>query len=352
MWLQSSIDCGDEGSCFDNVINSRLSSFNDIMKETEDVVDVAVLAERRAKLAKLRGEHFVAGRDITSAPTVTNVDEFEQKFGAADWTKSKPTAGIHNDGTSHKIFYAEKNNKGIGRKTSDFEFNPLVNEASRRGRHNSRNKDEFNMWEENGDEDTERSFGLSVNEEPYIDNSASQTTQGNQHINYSSSVQNKNKLNNEEEKLSHSLREFGHKTRENEVVGVQNEKSTKIYQDGHYVPSSEDLGYHSSISSPNESKKSYSDRPEQLLSVEKAMGDPLTMSLPETFLKSVQKDLSASLKSNGSTRSKVVYDPRMFGGQTKIGPSKTKDPERDYFEKMSNFHNRKRKSSEQVKTFV
>ena len=40
--------------------------------------DVAVLAERRAKMARLRSEHFVAGRDVTSAPRVTSVDEFSQ----------------------------------------------------------------------------------------------------------------------------------------------------------------------------------------------------------------------------------------------------------------------------------
>ena len=40
--------------------------------------DVAVLAERRAKMARLRTEHFVAGREVTSAPSVTSVDEFNQ----------------------------------------------------------------------------------------------------------------------------------------------------------------------------------------------------------------------------------------------------------------------------------
>ena len=40
--------------------------------------DVAVMAERRAKMAKLRSEHFVAGREVTSAPRVTSVDEFSQ----------------------------------------------------------------------------------------------------------------------------------------------------------------------------------------------------------------------------------------------------------------------------------
>ena len=43
-----------------------------------------LLAERRAKLAKLRGEIFVQDRDITSAPALTLVDEFHETFGAAD----------------------------------------------------------------------------------------------------------------------------------------------------------------------------------------------------------------------------------------------------------------------------
>ena len=43
--------------------------------------DVAVMAERRAKMARLRSEHFVAGRDVTSAPRVTSVDEFSQVRG-------------------------------------------------------------------------------------------------------------------------------------------------------------------------------------------------------------------------------------------------------------------------------
>ena len=41
-----------------------------------------MLAERRAKMARLRSEHFVAGRDVTSAPRVTSVDEFSQVRGA------------------------------------------------------------------------------------------------------------------------------------------------------------------------------------------------------------------------------------------------------------------------------
>ena len=130
---------------------------------------------------------------------------------------------------------------------------------------------------------------------------------------------------------------------------IENEKSTKMYQDGQYVYSSEDLGYQSSTSSPNESKRkaeSFKMRGEtgmemkksgQMLKVEKAM-DPLSMSLPETFLKTVKNDLSESIKSTTSTRSKVVYDPRMFNGQSKVAPNNSLDPEKEYFEKMHNFH--------------
>jgi len=48
---------------------------------------VAVLAERRAKMAKLRSEHFVAGRDVTSAPHITSVDEYADTFGAVEHRK-------------------------------------------------------------------------------------------------------------------------------------------------------------------------------------------------------------------------------------------------------------------------
>ena len=49
-----------------------------VLKVERMETDVAVMAERRAKMAKLRSEHFVAGREVTSAPRVTSVDEFSQ----------------------------------------------------------------------------------------------------------------------------------------------------------------------------------------------------------------------------------------------------------------------------------
>ena len=50
-------------------------------------------AERRAKLAKLRQAQSLQDRDITSAPSLTKVDEFHEEFGAAD----KRDAGVEVD---------------------------------------------------------------------------------------------------------------------------------------------------------------------------------------------------------------------------------------------------------------
>ena len=89
-------------------------------------------AERRAKLARLRGELSVQDRDITSAPSLTVVDEFQQEFSAADKRSGlvdRRAAGGSDSGR-HTIFYADK--KG-SRKESDLDYNPLVHEATRRG---------------------------------------------------------------------------------------------------------------------------------------------------------------------------------------------------------------------------
>jgi hypothetical protein len=95
------------------------------------------LAERRAKLAKLRGEIFVYDRDITSAPPVTLVDEFQETFGTAD--QQKHAAEADSGGLllpEHKIFFA-KNDLPPPGAVSDFENNALVTEASRRNYHKS-----------------------------------------------------------------------------------------------------------------------------------------------------------------------------------------------------------------------
>ena len=101
------------------------------MKESDEVVDVTVLAERRAKLAKLRGEHFVHDRDFTSAPSVTVVDEFENKFAAATSQKNDDAMDITKNVVPHKIFYSENDSMRKEIKPSDLQFNSLVSEANK-----------------------------------------------------------------------------------------------------------------------------------------------------------------------------------------------------------------------------
>ena len=88
-----------------------------------------ILAERRAKLARLRGELSVQDRDITSAPSLTVVDEFQEEFSSADKRSGVIDKGEPQQQRNHTIFYAEQG----ARKESDLEFNKLVSEASRRG---------------------------------------------------------------------------------------------------------------------------------------------------------------------------------------------------------------------------
>jgi len=331
------------------------------MKESEEGVDVTVLAERRAKLAKLRGEHFVHDRDITSAPSVTVVDEFRYEFAAADWQKTDITHDASNPVESHKIFYAENNKKNNNnRKPSDLEFNALVNEANRRGgKHSATSRDDIIQLDDDvdgfsiasslsgvlGGDRFEHKYEYNKNTGLSFDHKEKLVTDKN----YENSTEERR-----QRKLTRASTFAGGNDPSDEQNSskrnqIENEKSTKIYQDGQYVLSSEDLGYQSSASSPNESKRKMSmysppndectdmKKSGQLLKVEKAM-DPLSMSLPETFLKTVKSDLSESIKSNTSTRSKVVYDPRMFTGQAKVAPNNSLDPEKDYFEKMNKFH--------------
>jgi len=114
------------------------------------------------------------------------------------------------------------------------------------------------------------------------------------------------------------------------------------YQDGHYVGQQlDDQGYQSSLSSPNESQMKRSGPPsnqKQLLTVQKA-ADPFSQSLPESLLGAVKHfggDLSDSIRSNASTRSKVVFDPRIFKKPSQ--PSESPDPEKEYFRQMNKFH--------------
>jgi len=310
-----------------------------IMKEAEEGVDVTVLAERRAKLAKLRGEHFVHDREITSAPSVTKVDEFEHKFGAADWQKNENSRDISDHVVDHKIFYAEAKKGGEReRKTSDLDFNTLVTEANRRvGRSSATVSDDLSLED---DETDDFSFASSLS-------SIDRTEKFNNKNGDSKSISRASTF------AAHDYR--SDKTVEEKRNSLDKEKSTIHYQDGQYVPSTEDLGYQSSASSPNETKrradiiKTQADqtfaykKQTQLLKVEKAM-DPLSSSLPETYLKSVKNDLSESIRSTNSNRSKVVYDPRMFTGHAKVDPNSSRDPEKDYFDKMNQFHGKQKMS--------
>ena len=130
---------------------------------------------------------------------------------------------------------------------------------------------------------------------------------------------------------------------------VEKEKSSKFYLDGEYLNTIEDLGYGSGVSSPNESLKRSNEmnnakvdqsitknETPQLLKLEPAI-DPLSVSLPETFLKSVKSDLSQSMKSTTSTKSRVHYDPRIFSS-SEVKTEKKADPEKEYFANMSKFY--------------
>jgi len=327
------------------------------MKDSEEGVDVTVLAERRAKLAKLRGEHFVHDRDITSAPSVTVVDEFKYEFAAADWQKHTVAGDTSKDLEDHKIFYAENNNER-NRKTSDLEFNALVNEANRRGgRQSASIRDDISNLDDEGDEFSITSSMSGVGGVDRLEHKDEIYKNPEKSFEYTSDMRNGNHSEypteeTRQRKLTRASTFAGHNNHSDKSYKrnpLENEKSTKIYQDGQYVLSTEDLGYQSSASSPNESKRKMSlirmqndettdmKKSGPLLKVEKAM-DPLSMSLPETFLKTVKSDLSESIKSNTSTRSKVVYDPRMFTGQSKVAPNHSLDPEKEYFDKMNKFH--------------
>ena len=80
-----------------------------------------ILAERRAKLARLRGEMSVQDRDITSAPSLTVVDEFHESFAFADKRSGVIEAQPEVSHQDHPIFYPDPKNR-----KSDLEFNHLV----------------------------------------------------------------------------------------------------------------------------------------------------------------------------------------------------------------------------------
>ena len=277
---------------------------------------MAVMAERRAKMAKLRSEHFVADRDVTSAPHITSVDEYSDSFGVAE-RRERFRDNIRDEATEdHKIFYAGGNkNKDTENKKSDLSFNPLIAEASRRGKTAKTSNQDSSAGEE------------------YLQGKVA----GN---GYDDGTMEKN-------------------------ISVVREQSSKFYQDGEYLnsPAAEDLGYQSGVSSPNDSLRRAAEnnnasnnvkndeetvlKPKQLLKLEPAI-DPLSVSLPETFLKSVKSDLSQSIKSTMSTKSRVHYDPRIFSNNkknkdepdhsNKKKDATATDPEKEYFEGMSRWY--------------
>ena len=249
--------------------------------------DVAVLAERRAKLAKLREEHFVLDRDITSAPDITSVDEYRARFNAA--RKQLGQLEETRAQEEHKIFFAKGK---TSKPRSDLSFNPLIDLARQRKTRSA--KSDFHE-----DNETDRLSELS---DETLDN------------------------------IEVSLVDNDGVTKYNDKLTAGPEKRSKFYRDGEYLSScpGEDPGYQSAGNSPTESLKRGEER--QLLNIEPAM-DPMSVSLPETFLKAVKNDLSQSIKSTTSTKSKVHYDPRIFSGKRK-----SMDPEKEYFNNMSKFY--------------
>ena len=279
-----------------------------------------LLAERKAKLAQLRGELYVHDRDITSAPSLTVVDEFQEDFSAADRRSGLVDGGKQGQIDEHKIFYAEKN----ARKKSDFEFNNLINEANRRG-----GKDQ-------GSGKASEEFRNGKNSGSFADDT------DNDEDSFSSRPNSKGNSSSGSEGISSSLsQQFSTDKSLNLESSI-----TKVYQNGKYINSNEDQGYQSSASSPNENKRNRNKenrtgRSENgLLKVERGV-DNLSQSLPETFLKSVKVDLSQSV--NGTqdrSRSKVVYDPRIFGTapDSSVPTIAEDDVEKDYFNKMNVFN--------------
>ncbi|XP_023344338.1 uncharacterized protein LOC111713649 isoform X2 [Eurytemora carolleeae] len=279
-----------------------------------------LLAERKAKLAQLRGELYVHDRDITSAPSLTVVDEFQEDFSAADRRSGLVDGGKQGQIDEHKIFYAEINS----RKESDFEFNNLINEANRRG-----GKDQ-------GSGKASEDFRNGKNSGSFADDT------DNDEDSFSSRPNSKGNSSSGSEGISSSLsQQFSTDKSLNLGSSI-----TKVYQNGKYINSNEDQGYQSSASSPNETKRNRTKenrtgRSENgLLKVERGV-DNLSQSLPETFLKSVKVDLSQSVNgTQDKSRSKVVYDPRIFGTapDSSVPTIAEDDVEKDYFNKMNVFN--------------
>ena len=311
------------------------------MKDEEETVDVTILAERRAKLAKLRGEHFVHDRDFTSAPSVTVVDEFEYKFGAAKSEKIDDSLDI-TAGTAHKIFYAESKDRKAERKPSNLEFNSLVNEANQRGRQSSALTSPVNpiteyrrqpstVFNENSLEKDPKNSSISYSNE-YIDDKSNQND----------TVKNNRK----EGRIVRAYSFSGNnvcrnksKSKNSKRNSLDDEKSERILQRKLHVTNSiEDLGYISSSSSPHESKKLAGIKNTQNnmeTKIESLEDDDLevflTKSLPEISLKN-----NLSICPEGA---KFPHNSKQFSTeQNTVGSAGVADPEEDYFQTMKTFH--------------
>ena len=272
-------------------------------------------AERRAKLARLRGELSVQDRDITSAPSLTVVDEFSEEFSTADKCSGGPVkpgpSGAH---AQHKIFYAEPGRPRREGRESDLEFNKLVNEANRRGGGRGTSINNFGSSSTFAEDTDLEDEALTMDSSLNSARSRSAGPARSEQRSLFNQCQADDNL-----KLSSSI--------------------TKVYENGKYC--NEDLGYQSSVSSPDQQKRLSTTEPAGLLKVERGVYT-FSQSLPETFLKSVKTDLTQSLAhpTGGKAKSKVVYDPRIFGdgGADRRDEINDDRVEREYFERMNKMH--------------
>jgi hypothetical protein len=268
-----------------------------------------LLAERRAKLAKLREEVSVHDRDITSAPPVTLVDEFHETFGAADQRHGGAalTSDLAALPADHKIFYAKDGSKGPPPASlSDLDHNALVREASQRSHHKS-----------------------SLTQQDDLQLSPPADHRGTA-----------------------------------DLIG-------SAAEGGLAASLVEDLGYQSSASSPSESKGRHGcagggtrnraidmDAESTRMPAAAAATVNLSQSMPEGILKAVKTDLAQSLGAIAEkAKSRGIYDPiRLFenGGVSSTEVTLMREEEgeggrgdkteRDYFQRMSRLEGRVRES--------
>ena len=277
----------------------------------------------------------MAGGEVTSAPLITSVDEYSQVSQAPlnenrlqfsfSWFQVHGTAErkalqtkVESETPGQHPVFRSLGKARDDKRTADLTFNPLIDEANQRRRTQTVNLTDIKSSGGREQLDNVSDDFSDESLEPYIGKSQSI-------------------------EVENVVKEPSHNPRVKTLV-VEKEKSNKIYTDGKYLNSTEDQapdqGYQTAVNSPSDSmRRSAEQRPDnkdvkhtQLLKLEPAM-DQLSVSLPETFLKTVKMDLSQSIKSTTSTKSRVHYDPRIFSSK-----KKKEDPEKEYFEKMSRFY--------------